>query len=223
MKKLRIIFVLAILISAIAVLGCTSSSGTSDNGASNPSSSPSSSATNTPTAKPTPTPTPAPASKVGMSMKNPAAIGDSVTFVQGGGVPYTATMTIEQVVRGDEAQQMLEKANMFNGKYTDTSLEHMLIKVKFSLDKYDGYDYSGKHIDTLGVSDSDFQSVSDKKYESSGLGVVEPSPAFGDRLFDGGISEGWVELAVYKDDPHPYIVWGDTSAFSSDVNVWFQV
>ena len=178
----------------------------------------------------TSTPTTAPLMGPGFSMDNPVPVGTPIQYTsEKYEAPYTATVTIEQVWRGDDAYKIINNFNSYNGRLTDPKREYLLIKAKFTLDKFPGYNgiIDGTFSKTFRIDGEDFQPVSDKQY-TGGVTVYDLAPTFGAILFEGGSTEGYVALAVYKDDSHPLIEFDDSdfevgSIESGKTPIWFTV
>ena len=219
MTSKTIISAFLLIIAAMLVLGCTS-----------PSQQPATTAQATATQTATATPTAAPVQQ-GSSMSNPATIGASVQSANAGWGNKTdpqgawaVTWTVEQIVRGDDAAALIHKDSPYESTtLQDTAKEIMLIKVKCELTSCSGYDStsSGQHVDTQSFGSSWFNIVSDKK-TTGNLYATPPTPVFSDNMYSGATLEGWVEVAVYKDDAHPYIEIKDPVDEKAPA-VWYQV
>jgi hypothetical protein len=137
-----------------------------------------------PTDTPVPTDTPIPPSPtpspVGLSRSNPAPAGE--LFSAPGW-----DVQVQDLVRGDEAWQMIAAANMFNEPAPE-GMEYILVYVSVvcTYEVDESYNISGFDFDVTG----------DALVKRSSGWVVAPEPALDAELLPGGKAEGWIAFAV---------------------------
>ncbi|MWC30403.1 stalk domain-containing protein [Paenibacillus sp. MMS18-CY102] len=157
----------------------------------------------------------APASKVGSSRNTPAPLNTPVTFktddILSG--TYTAEITLQETIRGDQAAEMLAKANQFNEPAT-AGYEYMLAKFNFKVLKNTKSDAA---VNLNGVQFT-LVSSSGKDYETPF--VVEPEPALSANLYVGASNSGWVAFMVKKEDKTPLITFG--RKYDGTGGAWFK-
>lgn len=153
--------------------------------------------TNTPL--PTATQTPVP---VGQSRGNPAPMGETV--VVGGW-----EIRINEMVRGEEAWQMIQAANMFNEPAPE-AMEYLLVRIYAKSNHSDDEEHS--------IGEGDFKVTGDQywQYASYDVGVVSPSPALDAELFSGGETEGWASFAVHEGEENLLLIVDELLNFSED-------
>lgn len=156
---------------------------------------------------------------LGHSQNNAANIGqivmiNSVRY----GTPYQAELTLEQVVRGDAAKNMMTDANMFNGVPSDPNKEYLLAKFNFNLIKW----VPGKefYLHSGGAYSTDFQVISNNELLAGFFSIIEPSPSFESTIYEGAMHNGWVALVCYKNDPSPVIIYEKSTGGSG--GIWFK-
>ena len=145
---------------------------------------------------------------------NPAPIGTKQTFsVSDYFDEYTATAVINSVVRGAEAWDMIQKANMFNDEAGE-GLEYIVANVSFTL-------VSSKDDTAVSFTSYSLTPYSSENVEYAVPFVVAPEPALDGNVFPGGTSTGYVVFAVSTSDEHPKVVVGDD--FRGNGGVWFSL
>lgn len=206
MKK---VFVLTLAILMLLCCGCSTATNTVTPSASVETAT----ATPAPTAAPTPTPTPAPtpeptAEPVG-SRKSPAKIGDTIylniSSYRGTG---ELSITLLEIISGDEAWDMIKEANMFNDAPGD-GYQYILGKFSVTFTK----DTSGDDI-PLEVNDYDFAYASSDYSVEDLPSIVMPEPEFDLKLYEGATGEGWVCFKSKANEASPYAIFSDTAWFS---------
>lgn len=150
----------------------------------------------TPTPKPTPKPTATPEVKLG-SMKMPVPMGESFGLVMGKTKKFN--MAIIEVLRGDEAWQVIYARNQFNDPPTEGQ-EYVLLRIEIDY-------YEGPSGEVLELDKFDLEIVSNGQVMES-PSVVEPDPEFDLALFPGAKADGWVSKLVHIDDPAPLLAIG---------------
>ncbi len=167
-------------------------------------------ATTLPTATLAPTATSAPKPKIG-TRASPIPVGQTATLDIGDGV-YVGH--VKRVVTGQEAVDMITKANMFN-EVPASGFKATLI--------YFVADYTkGPEDDEGGLSDwhFDFLCGDGKFYQDPA--VVEPSPAFGGSGFPGATFEGWLCWFSKVTDKPDLLLW-KTSPFGDREGAYFAL
>ena len=154
-------------------------------------------------------------SLAGLSRSNPAPLGQVVAYSIDAFIEkYTADITVEQVIRGDEAWKMIESANMFNSPAPEGH-EYLLAKINFKV-------ASNKIADTrVNISSYNFTLVSkDGKDYEAGL-IVQPEPSFEASLYAGASHTGWAAFKVKTDDSDPLLTFGRD--YNGSKGAWFKV
>ncbi|MGV8026169.1 MAG: hypothetical protein AB2L18_06405 [Anaerolineaceae bacterium] len=117
-------------------------------------------------------------------------------------------ITILEVMRGQDAWNMISQANMFNEQPSE-GMEYILAKVGITHQTSTQQDY------TLSIDSFYFKSVSNNQILDS-PSIVEPEPELNANLFPGGYGEGYITVLTYADDPAPLIVFEDWISFDSN-------
>lgn len=158
--------------------------------------------------------TPTPAPSVNYSRTNPAPLKTTQKIVvKTYSDDYTASICIDETVRGEEAWKLIKEANMFNDEPKD-GYEYIVAKitvnaVKIADDK------------ALNVSSYDFDCFSSKNSEYDSASVVEPEPELNGKLYAGGNTTGYVVFQVKKDDAEPKIVYNLN--YDGTGGIWFKL
>lgn len=114
---------------------------------------------------------------------------------------YSAEITAEQIIRGQQAWSMIKNANMFN-QAPKNGYEYLLAKINFKLlDITDN-----KALNLFGIVDFKLVSQNGREYDDF-YSLVEPSPDLSAKLYKGASSEGWVAFLVRTDDLKPIITY----------------
>jgi hypothetical protein len=151
---------------------------------------------------------------LGYSRTNPAPIGMTLTTqFESLDDTYTAEVTMVQVIRGQEAWNLVYDANMFNDP-PPSGYEYVLAKIRFHYisctptpdKKFDWYYYDV---------------VSSEGVEIDDPFLVEPEPRLS-AVYPGATTEGWLGLQVEIGDPAPVLTfgtdWGGTTS-----RTWFKL
>jgi len=155
-------------------------------------------------------PTPSPTPSVG-SRKSPVPLGETYVCRADG---REVELTIDHVVYGEEAVQMVMDANQFN----DLPNEGYGFAVIHARAKY----LSGDESRPWGVKEFDFVVVSENVVLRPPA-IVDPEPSLDWQGFPGAEAEGWMTFLVASDDPSPVLVL--VPGFGTDVSegVWFAL
>jgi hypothetical protein len=158
-----------------------------------------------PTDEPEPTAVPevevdGPVGDVGMSRANPYSLGELVQ------APNWDIQILE-VVRGDEAWQMVLEANEYNEPPV-VGMEYVLVKI-FARNTYeDGTEHE--------ITYSDFNLTGDHYKRYSTAYVVDPEPALEAVLFPGGETEGWITFPVDIGEGNLVLIFDEWANFDDD-------
>ena len=125
---------------------------------------------------------------------------------------YSANIRVIETIRGEEAWESIEKANMFNEAPKD-GYEYIIVRVAFSLLTADN-DASV----SANYYDFDFYSGKDEEYEM--VSVVYENK-LSTNLFVGGSAEGYVIGMVKKDDANPKLAYG--LDYYGANGIWFKL
>ena len=143
------------------------------------------------------------------SRKNPLKVGESFdgVYTEYDDYQYGMTITLLEVISGDEAWELIKAANQFN----DPPGEGMqYIMAKFSVTYHT--DIGGEDR-PLELNSVDF-SYSTSSYRIENLPrVVEPDPAFDIELYEGATGEGWIVFLATADEESPKAVFLDALWF----------
>jgi hypothetical protein len=120
------------------------------------------------------------ATDLGTKRSEPAAFGETVTT-------RDFEVQVMGVIRGEEAYERIEAANMFNDP-PDEGMEYILVKIWVR--------YVGKQDKYENISKSDFKTTGSKNVVYDVVYVVSPEPKLDIDLFPGGVYEGWVPVQV---------------------------
>jgi len=165
---------------------------------------------NTTVTDPTTTPTPA----LGYSRNNPAPIGTTLsTEFNLIADTYIVEITLVEIIRGEEAWDIVSDANMFNDP-PESSYEYVLVKIRFH------------YMSCVPPEDTEFdwyyfEAVSSQGQTFDEPFVVAPDPQL-TPVYPGATTEGWEVLLVKVDDLAPLLTFG-TEGDSDTSRVWFQL
>ena len=148
------------------------------------------------------------------SRQNPAPIGTSLIYNVTNDLfygDYSVKITVLEVIRGDEAWQMIHDANIFNDP-PPQGYEYILAKIRFE------YLWNSDPDRSIDISQYSFDAFSEDgvKYESPML--VTPDPQLSTTLYPGGTKEGWGAYQVAIDDEHPLLVYDQVNG-----GAWFKL
>ena len=148
------------------------------------------------------------------SRTNPAPIGTTQTIeIDNYSTSYKAAVTVKSVLLGNDAWNMVKKANMFNSE-PDEGYEYCLIYVSVTVT-----DVKDDAAVSLSNWDFDFYSTDYSKY--SNTSVVEPDPSFGGNAYSGGTIEGYICQQIKRTDVSPTVVFG--TDYYGKGGIWFSL
>jgi len=136
----------------------------------------------------------------GKTRARPAKLGD--TLVAG---PWE--FSLQEVVRGERAAQMVKAANQFN-RPAPEGQEYVLVRLKARF-------LGTADPDEMGSIDGSYLKITGERnviYESPM--AVEPDPSLDADLFAGGETEGWVVLSAAKGEKGLLIIFKPLWSFS---------
>lgn len=207
----RILFILILIISLCLVPACAESPPST----SFPPDTEEPSQTEPESTEPESTPSP------GYSRSNPVGVNSPLSIeVRRAGVAsnfdndYEVRITLIDFLRGEEAWQLIEEANMFNDP-PESGFEYILAKVRFEYlvgpTPDTAYDVSPVWFDAVSSAGKDYDMVS----------VVEPDPSIRANLYPGASHEGWVSFHIAQDDTGPLMTFG--RKYDGTGGIWFKL
>lgn len=142
--------------------------------------------------------------------KNPVPLGTEIQAAVdlsswGKGI---VALTVSDVVRGQDAADMVADANMFNSPAPD-GLEFILAKVTVSFIE----DQSGKD-SPLKINYLKFKGVSSSYAVQERASEVLPDPKLDAEIYEGASDSGWVLVLVPEGDTPVYMIFED---------IWFAL
>lgn len=113
--------------------------------------------------------------ETGVDRSDPAALGETV-------ITEDWQITVQEVVRGDEAWTMVQEANQFNDPPAE-GMEYVAVRVHV---RYIGTEDETENIDAFA-----FRTMGDQNVRYEIPSVVDPQPVLDVSLYPGGEYEGW--------------------------------
>ena len=155
-----------------------------------------------------------PANAPGKLRSTPAPIGTMVDVaVKDFLNEYAGNVSVDQVIRGEEAWKLIQSANKLNSTPKDGE-EYMLAKISVKVTSSKDKD---KQVD---ISGHDFTLVSQDGKDYEKRFVVLPSPELNAKLYEGASHTGWAVFIVKKDDANPVIAFG--RKYDGSGGFWFS-
>lgn len=149
----------------------------------------------------------------GGGREHPVPVGTACAFdYRTGDKTYRLSMTVGEVLRGDAAWALLEKANQFNDPAPEGK-EYILAKVSALV-----LTAPGSGAVTLNAAGFDVFSADGAEYTDYWSAVL-PKPRFDARVYEGGKLEGYVAFLVDRDDDSPLAVFG--ADYKGEGGAWF--
>ncbi|MEL4106624.1 stalk domain-containing protein [Oscillospiraceae bacterium WX1] len=142
---------------------------------------------------------------------NPAPIGTEQTITTSSG--YTVSVKINNIVRGSQAWQLIQQANMFNGAPSE-GYEYIVVNATVSAKT------STKDTAYV-VSYYDFDSFSKSNTEYTSSFVVPPDPILSGDIYPGGSFTGNFVVMVKTDDPQPKTAY--CRSYDGSGGLWFAL
>lgn len=149
------------------------------------------------------------------SRSNPAPINTVQTYIKDDEYfsdNYSAAIRIIETVRGAEAWNLIENANMYNDKPMD-GYEYIIAKVAFSL-------LTSQDDKAVRASSYDFDFYSENNEEYEYASVVFENE-LDTNLFVNGNAEGYIIGCVRISDANPKVVYG--LSYDGTGGVWFSL
>ncbi|SFI59210.1 protein of unknown function [Paenibacillus sp. UNC496MF] len=142
-----------------------------------------------------------PVGSIGLSRSNPAPLGTTVTYsVKDYSDSYTGQLTLEEVIRGDRAWQMIHEENQFNDPAPD-GYEYVLAKINVKVVKNNEKDAQVR------FNSYSFTLVSSQGKDYEKASVVTPDELEAS-LYEGASDSGYAAFLVKKADANPLIAFG---------------
>jgi hypothetical protein len=138
--------------------------------------------------------------ELGIDQSNPASFGETVTT-------ENWQITLHEVVRGEEAWQRIQTANMSN-EPPEAGMEYILVN---ALARYIGTNTTGDVIDV-----SSFQTIGSSNLLYDDPSVTGPEPALSAELLPGGEYEGWIPLQAAVSETDLTVVFEDFSGLEEN-------
>ena len=151
-------------------------------------------------ATPIPTSTELPTESPSIGIRsNPVPLGQPFGLVYQNTANFQ--VTVLEVIRGQNAWNIIYQANMFNEPAKE-GMEYAIAKIGVN------YQTSSQEDLTLNITDWEFKSVSNNQIFSTSS-IVPPEPALNVNLFPGGYGEGYIVLDIFAADPVPLIIYNE--------------
>lgn len=163
-------------------------------------------ATDAPASEPTQEPTKQPGIR-----DNPIPLGQPLDLVQDNNTYFR--ITVLEVIRGDQAWQMIYQANQFNAA-PEEGKEYIVAKIKVE------YTNSSIPDKTLSINQWYFGTVSNSQLFEDLVVLVEPSPELNVELLPGGAGEGYIVGIVFKDDVNAMLYYKE---MFSDIRFYMKI
>ncbi|TVX97350.1 copper amine oxidase [Cohnella terricola] len=152
---------------------------------------------------------------IGLSRSNPAPLGTAVSVDVADILnPYSATVTINEVVRGEEAWKLVQTANMFNDAPKD-GFEYIVAKISAKATK------TKKTDSQIDISNYSFTLVSPVGKDYENQFAVAPEPALSLKLYAGASGSGYAVFTVDKKDTDPLLTFG--RKYDGTGGAWFKL
>ncbi|WP_171689988.1 stalk domain-containing protein [Paenibacillus germinis] len=153
-------------------------------------------------------------SVIGLSRNNPAPLGTKVVFKKESIIDnYEGEVSVNEIIRGDEAWRLIHATNSFN-KAPDDGKEFILAKATVKITKNEKSDSK------VDLSKVHFTLVSTQGKDYEVQMVVDPEPTIGTSLYVGADHTGWIAFQVDKSDVAPLITY--SRKYDGTGGVWFK-
>jgi|AGTN01.2.fsa_nt_gi Telomeric repeat-binding factor 2. len=200
----KVILILAIVVAASVMLGCSGST-TSDDDKATPTVTPSSTPVTTPTQQP----------QAGTSKSNPAPVGTAVAVSSDTGlVPYSAKVTLLEYESGQTAYDTLKSWDNVLLDAPDEGKEYHIIKVKFEL-------ISTENDASYYLNPLSFDAVAGGNVYTADLLAVPTSNGLGNNMYPDASKEGWVAYQLPTGSSSVLISF-DRNLFDGSVKAWLS-
>ncbi|BBI32672.1 hypothetical protein [Cohnella abietis] len=162
------------------------------------------------------TPKTAPKSNIGLARSNPAPLKTKASISIDNIIEkYSATISVDEAIRGEEAWKLIQEANQFNSEAV-SGFEYLLAKISVTVTK------TAKTDAQISISGGSFTLVSTtgKDYGYAAF-AVSPDPKLDSNLYTGASNTGWAVFQVQKDDSAPLLAFG--RKYDGTGGIWFKV
>jgi hypothetical protein len=132
--------------------------------------------------------------ELGIDQASPAPLGETVTTEDW-------QITVREVVRGEQAWQMVQAAEEFN-EPPEAGMEYVLVKIQA---RYIGAIPTGDTIDAIF-----FQTIGSANVLYDYPSVISPEPALSVDLFPGGKYEGWITMQAVQGETGLMLVFEES-------------
>jgi hypothetical protein len=136
----------------------------------------------------------------GTDRSSPASLGETV-------VTEDWEVTVTDVIRGDEAWQMIQEANQFNDPPQE-GMQYVLVKFQVR--------YIGISNTAASIESASFKSTGSRNTVYDAPAIVDPEPAMDVSLFPGGVYEGWVTLSAAEDESNLSAIFSPWADFGTE-------
>lgn len=171
--------------------------------------------TQTTTATSTPSPTQQ-GPKIG-TKANPVPLGTTIMYTPTAWASSlygsTAKITLLEVIKGEQANQLLKQANMFNEPRNPSTDDLFLAKFRVEIEKAN----SDK---TYRINEYNFKASNDAGTKLYDMSFAVYDPKLNAELLNGGSADGWVVLECGKTDNSPMIVFDQD--YDGSGGIWFK-
>jgi hypothetical protein len=151
-----------------------------------------------------------------MSRRNPADVDDTltITFDARFEDPHTAEVTLLEVIRGTQAWQRVQQANLYNEPAPEGQ-EYLLARIRFKLTDAPSPDMQ------YALWSGAFTAVSQDGRDYPFSLALPPGPPIDASLYPGASHEGWEVFQVSADDEQPLLAFG--RAFDGTGGAWWKM
>lgn len=148
------------------------------------------------------------------SRSNPAELGETLPIsVKDVFDDYSGTLSITQVIRGEQAWKMVQEIEPLNEE-PKPGYEYLMLMAKITVTEMAEPDTTA----TLSSSDFTLVSTSGETYDEPM--IILPRPMLDGSVYLGSSREGWVTLEVKKSDKTPLVVF--ERRYKGTGGVWFK-
>jgi hypothetical protein len=114
---------------------------------------------------------------------------------------------VQEVIRGDEAWQLVQAANQFNEPAPE-GMEYLLVKLQVKCTYDDDEEHS--------IGESDFKVTGDRLIEYWTASAVAPDPPLDAQMFSGGETVGWGVYLVGEEEGNLILVADELLSFDEN-------
>ncbi len=159
-----------------------------------------------------------PSTIIGHSRSNPAPIGTPVIFEDHNDYSngdYEVRSTVLEVIRGDDAWDMIYDANLFNDK-PQADQEYILVKifVEFLSTSKEDVQFQVNDYNT-------YEAVSSEGVDYPIQSIVLPDPELDIDMYVGASYTGWTGYLINKNDAKPLLSMG--REYDGSGGIWLKI